>query len=172
MTSNRAITIGMLLALTISLVGPATAGASSLLSGYGGPGQGNQEILGSTLLNGSSSGGGGGSTGAVAAEPVAPESSTGAGSSESQGATSKVGAGKSAGRARRPGTGRHGRGERSAAQPTKTHGHASAPDLSPAADLGSQTLGVSGTDAVYVFLALAVLATTGVLTARLTRRVR
>ena len=37
--------------------------ASSLLSGYGGPGQGNQALLGSAMLNG---GGGGGSTGAAA----------------------------------------------------------------------------------------------------------
>src|ERR1700736_6516079 len=46
---------------------PTTADAGPLLSGYGGPGQGNQAILGSTLLGGSAGGsgtsGGGGSRG-------------------------------------------------------------------------------------------------------------
>src|SRR5438309_8805588 len=37
---------------------PATAHAGPLLSGYGGPGQGNQAILGSALVGGSSGGGG------------------------------------------------------------------------------------------------------------------
>src|SRR5438067_9571202 len=42
----------------------ASAQANPLLSGYGGPGQGNQAILGATLLKG---GGGGGGSGTLAA---------------------------------------------------------------------------------------------------------
>jgi hypothetical protein len=44
----------------ISLSAPASATASSLLGGYGGPGAGSQVILGSTLLGGSGGTGGGG----------------------------------------------------------------------------------------------------------------
>ena len=60
-------TVTVLAALTLSLcsVGAATASAGTLLSGYGGPGQGNQAILGSGLLNTPGGGQGGGSTGAA-----------------------------------------------------------------------------------------------------------
>ena len=62
MTSHRSISI---VALTAAMVAasPAVASASSLLSGYGGPGQGSQAILGSALLGGGSGGGGGGGSG-------------------------------------------------------------------------------------------------------------
>ena len=64
MTTHRRIitSVGFVLAAASWL--PAVAHANPLLSGYGGPGQGNQAILGATLLNGS---GGGGSSGAAAA---------------------------------------------------------------------------------------------------------
>ena len=43
---------------TLAVAAPAPALASSLLSGYGGPGQGNQAILGSALVNGPRGGAG------------------------------------------------------------------------------------------------------------------
>src|SRR5438876_10100556 len=53
---------GLAAALALLALAPAAANAGPLLSGYGGPGQGNQAILGSTLLGGP----GGGSSGAGA----------------------------------------------------------------------------------------------------------
>src|SRR6266550_8716644 len=64
MKTHRRIITSVGLLLTAAACMPATAHANPLLSGYGGPGQGNQAILGATLLKGS---GGGGSSGAVAA---------------------------------------------------------------------------------------------------------
>jgi hypothetical protein len=70
------------LAVLAIAVLPATAAASSLLSGYGGPGQGSQAILGSTLLNGpggggSSGSGGGEATPAALSQPSAAASAAG-----------------------------------------------------------------------------------------------
>jgi hypothetical protein len=67
-------TIALLLALLAA--GPATCSASSLLSGYGGPGQGNQAILGSGLVNGPSGGGGGGGPTAGSQTPAVVSTST------------------------------------------------------------------------------------------------
>jgi hypothetical protein len=49
-------TIFTLLALALGVTPAAHATSGSLLSGYGGPGQGSQAILGSALLNGPSGG--------------------------------------------------------------------------------------------------------------------
>src|SRR3977135_3916585 len=60
MSSRRtSILIPTTLAVVMLCLIPAVAAASSLLSGYGGPGQGNQAIPGSALLNGPSHPGGG-----------------------------------------------------------------------------------------------------------------
>src|SRR2546421_57056 len=64
MTTHRRIITSAGLLLAAAACMPVAAHANPLLSGYGGPGQGNQAILGATLLNGS---GGGGSSGAAAA---------------------------------------------------------------------------------------------------------
>src|SRR5437879_8345365 len=97
MKRHRTITsLAALAALVVSMAIAATAHASSLLSGYGGPGQGNQAILGSTLLGGGSGGGGGG---------PAATSGEGTGSS-SQGAGSATASGGSASHSTRAGTGR------------------------------------------------------------------
>ncbi len=76
--------IGMFVVVAAAL--PAAAHASPLLSGYGGPGQGTQAILGAALVNGPSGGGGGSrgggsqsspsSSAAVAAAQSAPSSSS------------------------------------------------------------------------------------------------
>lgn len=68
---------------------PASASASPLLSGYGGPGQGTQAILGASLVNGpggggGSPGGGGSHGGPTASAPAGTAASTSAGSTAGQ----------------------------------------------------------------------------------------
>ena len=68
---NRHRTIAPLITFVVmSAAGTASAHSnspqnSSLLSGYGGPGQGSQAILGSALLNGPGSGGGNGGSATI-----------------------------------------------------------------------------------------------------------
>ena len=60
MRSRRIITPIIACLVAVSAALPAAASAGSLLSGYGGPGQGSQAILGSALLNGPAGRGAGG----------------------------------------------------------------------------------------------------------------
>lgn len=161
-------TITSILALlaTLSAAVPAAAPASPLLSGYGGPGQGNQAILGSALLNGS---GGGGSAG-TGASPVTigraigtpnrattPGRATAGGpSKQATGAAPRGTDGEGAGRDG------HASGAASNAYPRSEQRGAALP---------SGTLGLSGEDLLYMFLALATLVFAGLLTWRLTRTI-
>jgi hypothetical protein len=158
--------------LVLFALAPASASAGSLLSGYGGPGQGNQEILGSGLVNGPSGGGSGG--GAAAAQGAGAASlATTAGGSEQAVASG------SAGSSTRGATHRAAHRGGGAA-PRSTHQSATAPGaaaethtIAPAADQASvsgQTLGLSGADVVYVLVALAALVLTALLTRKVTRR--
>jgi hypothetical protein len=180
------ILIGLVAGATAAL--PAPALASPLLSGYGGPGQGNQAILGSALVNGPRGGGGGGGAGGGSGSSGAGgESSTAptGGESESRSSTAPpVGKGGfSQGRpggspargsgARRVGgrsvTGKHAPGGSTAVS-------ASADSFYPAAErvpAGAQagTLGLSGEDALLIALAVGSLALIAGLTRRLTRTV-
>jgi hypothetical protein len=129
---------------------PSFANAGPLLSGYGGPGQGNQVILGSTLLGGP----GGGSSAA-----------TGSGSESGEAAaqaTRAAGASLASGARRGPaGTSRHA----SLAGATSAAGLA--PRSYPAVETtsgASDTFGLSGADILYIVLAAVALAFTGVLT--------
>jgi hypothetical protein len=138
---------------------PVSATASSLLSGYGGPGQGSQAILGSALLNGPSNGGGsgGGSAGSGrAAGTAAPAVSS-----------SPVGRGASNKRvARRPA--RRGTDRR----PAPAAGSPAYPvsgGLARSVSGRSGALGLSGADALYIILALVALALTGAATRQLAR---
>jgi hypothetical protein len=156
---------------------PAAASAGSLLSGYGGPGQGNQEILGATLLNGPSGGGGGGS---ASGEGSTRDSAVAGAEGVPAGAPA---GGASKGRAGAAGARRHGRGQRSGkhagagAETASTNGFGprgalSARLASSANTVASPILGVSDADLVYIFLALGALALTGALTRQLARRPR
>jgi hypothetical protein len=168
MTSHRAITILSLLALLLAALGPATAGANSLLSGYGGPGQGNQVILGSALVNGSSSGGGGSgtsgssseATGAGALAAATGEQSGSSGSSPRPSSSSS----KSSKGARGANRTNAGKSKAPAGAPQKPQ---TAPVLARADDVGSQALGLSGTDFLYIVVALVALVVTAGLTGRL-----
>ena len=151
MTSHRRIFLTVAIGAAVPVSMPALAVANSLLSGYGGPGQGSQAILGSALLGGGTGGGGagGGSTGGgLGVSPGPPnlsEPSGGAGSSAS--ATTDVGN----------------------APTRKATGGASSSGHTGAGAVQSETLGLSGDDLLYVLLALAAVAFTGVLTRRLAR---
>jgi hypothetical protein len=74
MTNHRKIISAASLLVTLAIA-PTAAVAGPLLSGYGGPGQGSQAILGSALLNGGK--GGGGSAGPSSAASAAGNASAG-----------------------------------------------------------------------------------------------
>jgi hypothetical protein len=153
------------LAFAAAAPGGAQAQTATLLSGYGAPGQGNQVILGATLLGGpgggsAGSGGSGGANGlAVAASGSAGLVAAGHGA-----------AGTAAGIVRSASSGeasRAGGAGRSGAAPG-----GSTPTSYPAAEPASATspaLGLSGTDVLYIALAAAVLGLTVVLTRRMVR---
>jgi cobalamin biosynthesis Mg chelatase CobN len=140
---------------------PAASRAGSLLSGYGGPGEGNQAILGSALLNGPSGGGGAGG-GSGGSGPT-----TGA-SAPTSGAVQPV-----------AGSVRSGRSARSPRQLERTAGKAPrggasadrATDLTASRErAGSSSAPVlTGVDLAYVILALGALVLTGWLTRQMTR---
>jgi hypothetical protein len=162
MTSRRtSIFILTILAVVLPCALPAAGMASSLLSGYGGPGQGNQAIIGSALLNGPSKGGGGGggSTGAGSGEPLA--SSSRVAESGSQGG----GRGRPHKSAQGGVRGKGATGRASASGPRYPVSAGLARSLSG----DSATLGLSGADVLYIILALGALLLTGVLTRQLTR---
>jgi hypothetical protein len=156
---RQRLTIAAAIAALSFCVLPVGASASStLLSGYGGPGEGNQAIIGSTLI-----GGGGGKGGGA-----------GGGESQVSATTASIEASPSA-------TSRHGSRAKGSSHSRKaggaSTGHASggaASTYTPAAaathDSGGSTLGLTGGDLLYIVLALGFLALTALLTGRLTRR--
>jgi hypothetical protein len=175
---NRLTTMTLtLMALALSGLAPGAASAGSLLSGYGGPGEGNQAILGSALLNGPS--GTGGSGGGSPRGSVSTDRSTGYGSliangkeAATPGRASAAPAGSSGGRSSKSaGREKHAKeGVRKASgSVSQTYPHISGPSALAVRGGGSQALGLSGADLLYILLALGVLVLTGVLTSRLVR---
>jgi hypothetical protein len=164
MTSRRMITSILTVLVGTFAALPAVATAGSLLSGYGGPGQGNQAILGSALLNGPSSGGGGGGSG-------------GAGGSTGAGALSGTSSPVASSRPQGTGGRHHSTSSRPSAATgslgVRTPGGSGAYPLSTglarAVSGDSRTLGLSGADLLYILLALAALALTGLATRQLMR---
>jgi hypothetical protein len=143
---------------------PAAASAGSLLSGYGGPGAGNQAILGSSLLNGGGGpraggpGGGGLSAGSGGSTTGTPN----LGNSTSRGGSART-------HFSRPGVaGRRVTGVVGAAG-------GSGSQLYPARTAalreegGSDTLGLSGEVLIYMLLVLGALIFVAVLTRRMAR---
>ena len=135
----------------------ASAQASSLLSGYGGPGSGSQMILGSTLLKGSRGGDGSG----------------GSASTKSQASIARVTAVSARSTPQGPGPGAGGQGN-SAHRTVKTAldrppAGLAGPGTPPAARRDSRTLGLTSADLLYVLLACGALAGVGLLTWRLAR---
>lgn len=154
-------------ALVLVLVGvaiPSAEAAGPLLSGYGGPGQGNQAILGAALLNGPSGGGGGGSQ----------SPATTPGTSSSASSQSPSGAGASTGAKSHGGGARSTRGPSAGASAGRPRAYSSSSGLTApqAAVGGAPALGLSGADLVYIILALGALAVTAAFTVRLAHRGR
>jgi len=157
---SKTISIGIL-TVVYCVLAPAGASAGSLLSGYGGPGQGNQAILGSVLLGGPS-GGQGGSAGAGGGGSVAggPGNST----AGSTGAARR--------RSSPPGESRKHRKAGVGTPPTagaRPHSGLPSPPPAGAGTVPAQTLGLSADDLVYIFLVLGALGLTGALTRQLAR---
>jgi hypothetical protein len=177
MRSRRTITLttACLLTLSLSAALPAAAPAGSLLSGYGGPGQGSQEIIGAGLVNGGSRGGGpsgggssGGSAGAVGHATVAA-AGVAAGTSPAAAAPVRSRPGKRDARATRRAQRINGHAGSVAAGGTRAYSA-----LSPAAAVqsvpgGSSALGLSSASVLYIALALGALILTGLFTRLLVR---
>jgi hypothetical protein len=138
---------------------PAAAAGGPLLSGYGGPGEGSQEILGSALIGGA--GGSGAGTGG--------SGSAGAGGGESLAGAAIASTGSPAPSARRisGASGGHGHGTAAAGQPAKRLAETAGEPVPAASAAGSQTLALSGEDVAYMLVAIGALVLTGALTRRL-----
>jgi hypothetical protein len=164
MRSNRTTKlIAALLALALAAIVPAAAGANPLLSGYGGPGEGDQAILGAALLNGPSEGGGssGGSSGSAPTSLEAPSAVSVSPSTAS--------ARHSTHHAKKAHDKTSQQGASSAAPAAAGTGRVKAlADASSAGGSGG-TLGLSGGDFLYILLALVGLAMTALLTGMLVR---
>ncbi len=157
MGRQRITTMAALAGLSLLCVFAAPAGASStLLSGYGGPGEGNQALLGSTLIGGGGNGGGSGSGASSSVSSIALPQGSSAGSSE-----------PGAGHAAAPGSAKRSRSGNAskAARPAYITSTASATGTG-----GGRTLGLTGADLVYIVLAFGALALTAAVTARFARR--
>ncbi len=163
---NRTV-VGGVLALLALL--PAAASASSLLSGYGGPGQGSQAILGSGLVRGA---GGAGGSGTPPTSPVSGPVATK--QSQTPAALTRSGAGARRGHATKAGSGRTPGNERKdqGAGQTEAGTRKSVSLAYAAAERGapvaaSETLGFSGDDLLLLILALGALASIAAVTRRL-----
>ena len=157
-----------MLIVGLVLLAPSSALANPLLSGYGGPGQGEQAILGGGLVNGPSGGSPGGGSSSIST-PATQGPAAGAASSSS-GASSHGSTSHALGRAPTSSqTRRHGGGGASTTTPavrSPALGHTSS--VSTAAS--SQLLGLSGEDIIYVVLILALLIVTATVVKRLAGR--
>jgi hypothetical protein len=178
MTSQRTISLTLTFLAVLLSSAPSSAFANPLLSGYGGPGEGNQAILGSTLVGGSG-GGGGSAGGASGGSPgSSPSGAVGSGARSGQSdATPTVSSGRGSGvraggRAAGAGSGSRGASGKASGGATRAYSVSSAENASRSASGEAETLGISGEDVAYIFLALGALAFTGVLTRRLARTSR
>jgi hypothetical protein len=183
------IALALVLAGALSASLPAVAFAGSpVLSGYGGPGAGEQTILGSTLIGGSGGGSGsggssrpGGSSGSV--QEGSSRSVTGGSGSASAndspgtapGGSSGAGAGSSGGLGPHGGASAHRRGAPQANDKANSPTHAAVsgvyvyPSSLRLASADSSVLAISGGDLLLLIATIAVLAVLGVITTRLSR---
>ncbi len=146
---------------------PASALASStLLSGYGGPGQGNQAIIGSTLVGGGSSGGGGSGGGSGSSGSSAASSSIALPTQATAPAPKKA---APSGRRSAPKR-RHPTEVSGSKHASKTGSPTYQRTAATVQASGGKTLGLTGADVLYMVLAACVLALTAVITGRVARR--
>jgi hypothetical protein len=170
MKRHRLTTAATLTVIALSMLAPLDAGANSLLSGYGGPGQGSQAILGSALVNGPR--GGGGPSGGSSTNLGGPGAGTSSGGSSvgapsGAGGTSRPAGGSSThtakGSGARPNASGSGSGTYKPAYPSST---------ATSSAVESSQVGLSNSDLLYILLAAGALVFTGVLTRRLARTAR
>ncbi len=164
MKSRRMTAILTILAVVFVCAVPSAATADSLLSGYGSPGEGNQVILGSALLNGPTNGGGGTGSGGGSTTGGGSGGSSASDLAASSGATGQGPEGAVAPPASKTG----GRGSRGAASAGRSPAPAVSAGLARSISGDSATLGISGADLAYIVLALGAVLLTAVLTRRLT----
>lgn len=163
MKSHLGLITSAVLAATL-LAGAPAAQANSLLSGYGGPGQGSQAIIGSGLVNPPGGGGSGGSS-SSGGEGSGPGAVSG---------SSSYGAGVQPGRPSQTPAQRHGGAPARTGTSTPGTGASVAPTGLPASEPAADTsrLGLSGADLVYILLVFGGLMLIGVLTRRMAGRPR
>lgn len=161
MTRKTGIASALALALACAFFAPVSLALAGnpLLSGYGGPGAGEQAIIGGTFLNGPP----GGAPGGVSSGASHGESRGGSGESLSAGAPGStrewlgtVGSSSSTARSRRAQSG-----------PTAARAFTYPSSLRVASS--PSPLGISSADVLWLILIITVLALTGVLTRRLGR---
>jgi hypothetical protein len=163
----------VLLALS-GAAAPAALG-DPLLSGYGSPGEGSQALIGAALVNGPRGGGGGGSggggrgasSGEGAVNLAASSASSGSPAATRGGSASKSGSARGSGVAGSSGSGASG----ARTQRAGRSDFASYPRSERV--VGAQTSfvsGVSGSDLLYVLIALGCLLLTAFATLRLAKR--
>jgi hypothetical protein len=161
---RKIISIGCSLVALSAALAP-TADASSLLSGYGGPGQGSQAILGSALLNGPSGGGGAGTGGGSQGANGSPMVAVGRVTSSRTGVTTDATRPTAGGRHRAPRNGeREGRREKAAVASSFYPASEKLP-----AGQQSTALGLSSEDIVLVILAACAVVLIAVFVRRLAR---
>jgi hypothetical protein len=171
MSTYRRATLAVISATALAVLPPAAALGNSLLSGYGGPGQGSQAILGSGLINGGGRGGSGGSggsgAGSAAAESNASPPASGGSGQGSQSAVSAPHRRAPSTPSRRASAPSAVRGSSSAGAPTTYP--LSSKEGSPAVAEASDPLGISGADLAYVLVAAGALALLGLVTRQFTQ---
>jgi hypothetical protein len=175
MTRNVRIASVLVLAGLLSVMAPTIASASTpLLSGYGGPGAGEQAIVGSVLLAPHGSGGSGGSSSGSAGSGGQPQSSV----SASGGSTSSPTASGGSGPTVRSGSSssspsKSGGGTGGAAPQTGVHASAKATYVYPSSlrsnSTDSSLLGLSAGDVLALIAMILILGCVGALTLRLAR---
>lgn len=181
MKNHRIISYSCAAAVAVVLALPVAAQAgSSTLSGYGGPGEGNQAVLGSALVGGhggggnsgagsGSQGGGAGAEGSATGATVESgtsqgQSAQGAREPSSSSATSSAGAGKAKPHNRsKTASGTSGRPQ---GQPAAASSYYPAAEHVPAGGQGT-VLGLTADDLLYVILGLVILVLVGLFTRRL-----
>ena len=163
MGRKRIITSAAVAVLLAGIPVGAASASSTLLSGYGGPGAGNQAILGSTLVGGSGKGaGGGGSTSASPASIAVPQSApTGSSPRRSHATVPRTAKPTGAGNA-----------SNAASPASKAPSPAYTPTSASADRGGGGSLGLSGEDVLYIVLAFGALGLTAAITGRFARRAR
>jgi hypothetical protein len=150
---------------------PAASASSTLLSGYGGPGEGNQAILGATVIGGAggskggggSNGGGSAGTGSAAPQTVSIEASQAP--VQTPKASGATGSGGRSGAAKPQA---HPRRQKATGATTAAGATAPAKAVVAGA-VSAPALGLSGSDIAYVVLAFLVLTLTAFVTVLLTR---